>query len=552
MTQPNEQQTAIFEMWSIVSRYRWRFILPCFGVMVAVMLVCLMLPRKYRSESVFEIRTDLVLKEMTARGATDEFQVPRSSVTEELSGEVAIDRLIRKIKPELRELGVVRSSFDLQQFRLNLLRRVTVRWDLASPQLDRVRVSYTGSNPEVTRLVVNNLVSAYIDQTNADMDQRLTESAAFFRREQERGQQTIEAIENRMLRFEIEHAALLPENPLNIQNQLLESRQDLDALIAERETHIGRLDALHAVLDAEPEMLEAVVMGNNPERAEVEAHKRELESQLSTNINIYRMREQHPDVVALKNQIDAAAERIKAIDQQVVTSRNLVQNPRHNEYTLAITRAEGELASVNDRIAAIRISLDALGENSAKLFPARSEYRKLERELAEARGDLSFWEANLRRVDLALAAENGDRGIQLAFVKRAGAAWKPVSPDLTQVLLACLLLGTLSGSLGVYLAYRTETAYHEGQKLASDLGIPLIGTVSEVISRQDRRTRRIRNLILYPTNAVVMAAVLLGLAGVLYLDLEKPHVLSLSGDEAIAQPEPSPSSAVDAVKRERE
>lgn len=536
MTNNNEQQTALFEMWSILWRYRWRFILPCFGVMVAVLLVSLMLPRKYRSDAVFEVRTDLVLKEMTSRGATDAFQVPRSSITEQLSGEVAIDQLILRIEPQLRDIGAVKSSFDLQQLRLDLLRRVNVRWDLASQQLDRVRVSYTGSNPAVTRLVTNNLVENYIEQTRAEMDTRLNESAQFFREEQSRSRQFIEGIENQMLKFEIEHAALLPENPLNIQNQLLENKQELDQLLAQRESQLTRLEALHEALDQEPETVEAVVLGMNPERDEMLSKKRELQAQLETNINVYRMREQHPDIIAIKERIAALDQSIEGIDDQVVTARNLVQNPRHNEYTLAITRAKGELQSVDDKVSAIRTNLESLGASSAKMFPARSEYRKLDRQLAEARDDLKFWETNLRRVELALAAENGDRGIDLAFVKRAGAVWKPVSPNLTQVLLACVLIGSIAGSLGVFFAHRTETTYHDGQKLAEDLDIPLIGTVSEVITRQERRARRIRNLILYPTNAVVMASILLGITGLLYFDLEKPHIFALQDDQAITQP----------------
>ncbi|MEQ9453247.1 MAG: hypothetical protein RLN76_01475 [Phycisphaeraceae bacterium] len=536
MTQSQEQQTALFELWAILRRYRWRFVLPCFAVMVAVLLVSLSLPRKYRSEAVFEKRTDLVLSEMTNRGATGAFQVPRNSVTEELAGEVAIDRLITRLEPKLRQTGVIETSFDRQQLRLDLIRKVTVRWDLASAQLDRVRVAYTGSNPAVTRIVVNGLVEQYLEETRAQMDARLNESASFFRQELARCRQKIEEVENRMLRFEIDNAILLPENPLNVQNQLIEARQELEEQLAKREGLVARLATLREGLETEPLRVESLVMGSNPLRNDNYTKLRQLNEQLDTYLNVNKMREQHPDVIGIKQQIAMAEERLEAIDSEVVTARNLIPNPKRTEMELSLARSEGELQSIDDTIASVRGSLEHLGATSADMFPARSEYRKLERELTEARGDLLFWESNLRRVDLALAAENGNRGIQLAFIKRAGAAWKPVSPDLTQVLMACVLLGVIAGSLGVFFAYRTEATYHDGNVLAADLGLPLIGSVGEVITRGQRRTRRFRRLVLYPTQAVVMVAVLLGVGALLYLDLEKPHVFALRGTEAIEEP----------------
>ncbi|WP_428386471.1 GumC family protein [Mucisphaera sp.] len=533
MTQSQDQQTALFELWSIVWRYRWRFVLPCFAVMVAVLIISLTLPRKYRSEAIFETRTDMVLKEMTSRGASGAFQVPRNSVTEELTGEVAIDRLIREIEPELREMGVIQTSFDRQQLRLDLLRKVTVRWDLASAQVDRIRVSYTGPNPAVTRLVVNNLVEQYIAATRAQMDARLNESADFFRNELASSRQTIEEIENRMLRFEIENAVLLPDNPLNIQNQLIENRQELEELVAKREAIVARLSTLRDGIEQQPTTVQSLVMGANPARDELNAKRRELNRQLDTYLNVYKMREQHPDVQSISQQISTVEARIAEIEAEVVTAKNIIPNPKRTEMELSLARSEGELNALDDEISSIKASLETLGASSAGMFPVRSEYRKLQRELTEARGSLQFWETNLRRIELALTAENGNRGVQFAFVKRAGAAWRPVSPDLTQVLLACGLLGVIAGSLGVFFAHRMEATYYDGNALANDLGLPLIGSVSEVITHDQRRSRRLRRLILYPTNAVVMATVLVGVGALLYLDLERPHVFAVQDTEAI-------------------
>ena len=53
---------------------RERVVLSAFAVTLMVLGMSLFLPRKYKSEAMFERRTDMVLSEMTARGATGNFQ----------------------------------------------------------------------------------------------------------------------------------------------------------------------------------------------------------------------------------------------------------------------------------------------------------------------------------------------------------------------------------------------------------------------------------------------------------------------------------------------
>jgi hypothetical protein len=95
------------------------------------------------------------------------------------------------------------------------------------------------------------------------------------------------------------------------------------------------------------------------------------------------------------------------------------------------------------------------------------------------------------------------------------------------VLAASFLLGILAGSLSVFLAHRTDESFSDGDELADTFNLPLIGTVSEIITKQQARVRRVRNMILYPVHAGVMATVLLLMSSLLYLNLERPRQFEL-------------------------
>ena len=82
------------------------------------------------------------------------------------------------------------------------------------------------------------------------------------------------------------------------------------------------------------------------------------------------------------------------------------------------------------------------------------------------------------------------------------------------------------------VAHRTDDSYRNARQLAESTTIPVLGSVSELITRQHRRVRQLRYSIVYPVNALVMATVLVVFAGVLYLDLERPDLLNKLKDRA--------------------
>jgi uncharacterized protein involved in exopolysaccharide biosynthesis len=525
MNQKNAQQNAVLELWELLLRYRWRFILPAFAITLGVLGMSMLLPRKYKSEAMFERRTDMVLTEMTAKGATRNFQDPRNSLVEEITGGRSVDELIAQIQPELEKMGMIHSELDRQVLRTNIIRGTIVHWDIASGALDRVRVEYVSTDPMVAKLVVNGLVRNYIKRTQKSMDQRLSESAGFFKAEVANNRQTIDDLETRLLEFEISNGDLLPESTNSMQDRLSLRETELQDMIAQRDAAIVRSKNLAEAITETPETVPELVTEPNPELTRLNSKYRTLNEQLSNFIHVLKMKPAHPDRVSLQKRVDDLQLTIDQTDKTIVAQERLTANPKLAELELQYTQAIGEQSGLSRQIEVVTEQINQMAAQTGNMFPVRSNYRKLNRQVSQAQRQLAFWEDNLRRVDMTLAAESGNRGIQLDFVKPGGMGAKPVSPNLSQVLMAAIGLGMLSGALSVFFAHRTDESYASGDELARSVELPLLGTVSELISRQHRKVRRVRNMILYPTNALLMASALIAMATILYLDLEKPDKL---------------------------
>jgi protein tyrosine kinase modulator len=524
MNQTKNQTEALLGIWEVLRRYRWRFIVPAFAVTAGVLGASLLLPRKYKGEATFERRTDMVLAEITNRGVPRTFEDPRASIAKEVAGKVAIDELVDQLVPATTIADKSRIALKRQQLRTEIEHKINVGYDVSSNELDRVKVSFISESPDLARDVVNKLIERYIHRTQAQMERRLKESSDFFRAEADRQRAVIADLEKKVLVFEIEHGELLPESPNSIQSSLAEVQTQLALASLKRDAAETRVRTLRKSLDQTPATTPSIVTGRNPELDRLEKELREARSRLNQYVAVLKMTPKHPDVIALNEQIAQLEAQVKATPQEVVTQTRTADNPKHAELELMLAGATAERESTQKQEDALTQQLTKLNTKAADLFPVRSDYRALTRQIEEAQRQLTFWEDNQRRVEMAMTAENGDRGVQLDFVMPCATLHKPVSPDVVQVIMAAIVLGMVGGTVCVFIAYRTDESITSPQELSEGFELPMLGTVSEIISRQQRRLRRLRRLVLYPVNGLAMASVILLLTGMLYLNLEKPYL----------------------------
>ena len=103
-TNKQEQAKAIYELWDVILQHRWRFVLPAFAVIMAVVLfVSLFLPRKYEATvAYFERRNAPELIEAIRSGASDSYLEPLQALTNEIAGSNAIAQVIKDLEPKFR------------------------------------------------------------------------------------------------------------------------------------------------------------------------------------------------------------------------------------------------------------------------------------------------------------------------------------------------------------------------------------------------------------------------------------------------------------------
>jgi len=524
MSTHRNQAKAIVEAWDILLRYRKHFIVPAFVVMTLVIVASLFLPRRYHAEAIFEQRTDMVLAEIIHRGGPKTFLDPRQRLTQELTGPPAVDRMIASLKAVKQDDGtpMYRDS-ELTRLKEDISQKILIKWDFASKEQHRVRVIYVGDHPLLARAAVNTLVENYIQRTGDGMEQRLRESRKFFDDEVTSSRTAIEELENQKLTFEIKHADLLPDNPVNIQMLAGDAAASMTAATQDVQSIKMRLAGLSEKLAATPRQKPSYVKVKNPELIRLEKQLKDARDQLSTYIDVYKMTAKHPDLTDMRQQVASIEYEIQQTAAEIVSERRYEENPQFADIELLVTSAQSDLYAAEQRVKSAKAQVHRYESQSANLFPVRAEYARVTRQVDQAQRQLAFWEENLRRVDMSLTAESGNRGVQLEFIKACEALWKPVSPDMTQVLMAAIMIALMSGTLSVIFAYRMDETFRDGDQLTATVEIPLLGAVSEIITTRQRAIRRARRLVVYPVHGLAMGTVLLVAFSLLFMNLKKPQ-----------------------------
>lgn len=531
-TNKQEQAKAIYELWDVILQHRWRFVLPAFAVTAIVLFASLFLPRKYESVAYFERRNAPELIEAIRSGASDSYIDPMQALTKEIAGNHAITQAINDLEPRLRAVGYINNATELRELRHAVQQQLIVNHEYADKTRVHLRLQLVLDDPGISSLIVNALVDQYIRTTRESLVERANGSIAYFDKLIEEHQGKLESLQKELGLFEQEHALLLPEQPYSLQAQLGEAQEQLSMLMTNLEGLDIQRRSLREALQTEPKTLPSVVHSKNPELTRLEAKLEKLQDKLREFTTTMRMTEQHPEVVALREQEAELQGKIDTTQTNVVTSTEEHPNPKRAELELALTSANAERDALTEQVALRRKKIDELSAMSGDMLPIRAEYRKLIATVETSQKDVDYYQNMRRRAENYLTPETGERGVQMEFIRRAEPVPIPVSPNLMQVIIVAGFLGIASGALSVFIAHRSDESYRNARQLAESTTIPVLGSVSELITRQHQRMRRLRYSILYPMNTVAMACVLAIIGSVLYLDLQRPELLEQLKNQA--------------------
>lgn len=458
----------------------------------AGIVVAFSLPPVYRAEARLLAESPQIPDELAA-------STVRSSA-EEILGAIQQHLLTRENLLDLAQrFGIYAESSAMPADVMveDMRRRIRIEMPPFQQSTGLVTVSFDAANPEDSAEVTQALVAQILEQ-NVEMRTAASGGTlAFFQQEVKRLSEEMAQQNARILEFESQNRAALPES--------LEYRRTRQSAQQERLLQVDR--ELAGLRDRRQRLAEVYdrtgrigpSLGTlTPEQARLEQLRQELASAL------VMFSPENPRVRALQVQVEALEE---AVRQQLGGGTGA---GKMSAFDLQVADIDGQIAFLAEQkvlleheLAEIAASIDATPANAIVLGQLRSDYDNLRLQYDQATQSL----ADARMGD---RIEETARGQRITVLENAAAPSGPAAPNRKLIAAAGFGAGVLLAGALVFLLELLNATVRRPAELVATLDIKPFGTVPYMETRADAVQERMRI-------GAGIAVILLGLPLALYL-----------------------------------
>jgi uncharacterized protein involved in exopolysaccharide biosynthesis len=418
-------------------------------------------------------------------------------------------------------------------------------------------LSFQGKEPNTVQQVTEKLSHLFLEEDAKRRERVVTATHEFLNNELKRLKSEINLHEKKVSDFKTAHQRELPsEKGYNFQ-AILRLERELDKAES-RLRFLQEKEMLLTTRLAKIEPLTPIIVGGDNVATNPNTRLKQLYLQLTRLRSLYS--EKHPDIKKVKNEIkeletqvqtsDVSVEKIKRLQQleDQLAEMQGVYGPNHPEIKatkreIAILKPEVDNlmtetvkikiseekpdnpAYINlvTQINAIQMEMEAIEEDKRKInqeidaFQRRIEKAPLvEKELNALMRDLGSAQVKYRDIsnklmEARVAGELEDKQ-QTDRVNISSSAYlpsEPYKPNRFLILMLSFISALVLGSFFVAFREAIDDTVKNSDQIKGITGIPVLTTVSLIVTDEDRRVKRKRNFLICLALILVIGASLL-------------------------------------------
>ena len=422
----------------------------------------------------------------------------------------------------------------------------TVRVPVLDPDTGREReiisaftVSYGSRSPEQAQKVAVWLTDAFLLASRSNLQVRAGAASAFYNTETDKYRTQIAQLESRLAQFKAKNFGQLPElTDLNL-NLMDRSQRDLDdvgqQMRALRQDKIfleqqliqaknaGTDEGQLAALSAEYNKKLATYDANHPDmialRSQIDALKAgggavdslSLPAQLQAQKQILaqarqRYSEDHPDVKRIERQIKTLQTRIAAGE---TSAGNPIGSPAVVQLKTQINAIDTQIAGLDRRSAELRTKLDTMQHRVEATPQVEREYKTLTRDLEMAHAQYDQLQKSQMDSELSSAAIASGRSDELRLVQAPSLPSKPSKPKRIAIAGIGLALALLLGLTTVVFAESVDQSVRGSRDVRRVLALSPLGVIPEIRDGVSARRQRWQMAMLTSCVAIGSVAIVM-------------------------------------------
>jgi len=492
----DELRVAVHAVWT----RRWLVLAVAWAIAILGWLAVSQMPNRYESRARVYVQFDSVLPDGST--SPNDQQQQLDTIRQTLASAVNLEKVVRGTD--------LANGIATQQDVADRVSSLQGAIKVEAQQNNLFQITATSSSPKLAQQIVAKLIGIFVDQNLSDDRNDTQNKLRFLDSQVEQLQRRLQDADAKRNAFETQYLGSLPGSG-SLQDRLSAARSQMaqvDSDLAAAQTGLAAVNGQMAGTQATVAGAGGAAGVAGPARARLAAIQGQLADARSKGYT-----ESHPDVIALKSQLaqaQAAAAREPLVGGAAAPA---LENPVYSSLKSMQADKQAQVAALNARKGQLQHDLDAISNKLSGDPAFAAEQGQIERDYQVMKDQYDKMLSDRENLRVQAQAQTQSDAIKFKTIDPPSASRAPAAPN-RPLLLTGVLIVALGGGIGAAFALsQLRTTYPTAQKLERATGLPVIGSVSEMVSDADRALRR-RKLHLFVAGAGAIAVAYVGLLGV--------------------------------------
>lgn len=474
---------ALHQIW----RRRWLALAVAWALCVAGWLAVALIPNSYQSRARIHVQLSSILPSQV--GITPaERQNDLIRVRQTLTSSENLERVIRRTdlnrqiaseRDLARTVETVRAKLEVVAQQDNLF-EITATADFAGLS--------NAENARTSTAIVQGLLDLFVEANRQGDRTETGQSLTFLDDQIRRREAELQEAEQRRVEFEQRFLGVLPGEG-SISQRMSAARSEIGNIDQQIIVARAAINGMRGQLNATPAELPGV--GGSGEAGGAAGQLAQIEAQISQSLG-RGWTEAHPDIVALRSQAQrlrpqAARERSSAGGRS-----GGIPNPSYVSLRAMIAEREATLNAATARRAQLQADLDQLAARNSSEPGLAAEQARLTRDYDVLKQQYDRLLESREQIRLRSDVQTGTESVSFRVIDPPSRPVIPATPNRPLLLTMVLIAGLGAGVAAAFVRGQLQTTFPTQSRLQQATGLPVFGTISEIVSGADRALRRQR------------------------------------------------------------
>ena len=485
----DEFKIALYSVWN----RRWLALAVAWGLCLLGWLVVALIPNSYQSQARISVEMQSLLSDKVGVDARER-KKNMERVRETLASTGNLEKVVRgtalnqSVSTD-RELSgkveMLRKSIEIKSEKDNLF-EITAK-SSASNLSD-------AENAVLARDIVQKMIDIFVEENLSGDRDETSQTIKFLDAQLAGREKELQEVEQKRVQFEIENLGLLP-GVGSISQRMEAARAELGQIDSQISQASASLAALNGQLSGTPPSI-ATPGGGGGARGQL--------AQAQSNLASARARgwtDSHPDVVAMKNEI--AALRTQASREPSGGGGSSTPNPAYSSLQSMRAERQASIAALQARKNALQADMAQLASKQTLEPGVAAEMSRINRDHEVLKSQYNKLLTDREQIKLRGQVESETDSLKFRVIDPPSSPRSPAAPN-RPLLLAMVLIAGIGGGVGTAFAMgQLQTSYPTADKLEKASGLPVIGSVSQILTNAQRAIQTKKLRIFYGTSGAL-------------------------------------------------